>query len=123
MPGVYLTKHPLIFLDGKSELVHQHFVNKAHVADITGLLLHYKFVRGFYSRVVDAVQHRQYWNDSIEYQKYHNVLKDAPNASLCTATAHRLNNVNELIDTQFIHVSDEYVRLRDARSLQQPMFT
>lgn len=110
MPDVYLTKHPLVFIDGNTELVHQHFVNHAKVADISGLLYHYKFANGFKSRVIDALVNRQYWNDSFDYRKYHEVMKSNPDICLKTDSARMLKSVDELIDSGFIQVSKEYVR-------------
>ena len=113
MPGVYLTKHPLVYINGKTELVHQHFVNHARVADITGLLFHYKFVTGFKARVLDALANKQYWNDSCEYLNYLRELESNVDICLKKDSARKLNSVNELIETDYIQVSKDYMRWCD----------
>jgi len=110
MPKVYLTKHPLMYLDGKTELVHQHFVNYASVADITCVLYHYKFVTGFQALVNDAVKNGQYWNDSMEYRKYYEVLEKNPDICLKSSNARKLGSVNDLVEQDFLQVTDNYLR-------------
>lgn len=109
-PDVYLTKHPLMYLDDKTELVHQHFVNNASVADISCVLYHFKFSNGFHDLVRDAVKNRQYWNDSLEYRKYHQILENTPDICLKTSSAQKLGNINDLIEQDFLHVSDNYIQ-------------
>jgi len=108
LQGVYLIKHPLVFVDGKSELVHQHFVNQAHVADITAVLYHYKFVAGFRCRVKDALLNRQYWAESVEYLNYDRVLEADGDARLISDTSRVLRSVNDLVDAEFLQVTPEY---------------
>jgi len=110
LPEVYLIKHPLVFLDGKVRLVHQHFACRAHVADITGVLYHYKFVHGFAARVDAAVDARSYANDSWEYRHYRAVLDKQPDLCLKQETVQRLESVDELVDQDFLQVSPEYER-------------
>ena len=109
LPDVYLIKHPLIFLDGMVEYVHQHFVNHATIADVTGVLLHYKFVEGFAEKINDAISNKQYIEDSKEYQQYHQVLDTHPHLSLKTESAVKLHSVNDLVQARFLHVSEQYL--------------
>src|SRR5919107_4960035 len=46
---ILLTKHPLVFLDGKVKPLHPgtHWVANAKIADISCVLLHYKFLDGY----------------------------------------------------------------------------
>jgi hypothetical protein len=106
---VYLTKHPLLLRDGKTRLVHQHFVDHAAVADISGVLYHYKFVPGFRAKVDAAVQSRAYANGSWEYQHYQRALDRDPNMSLCKPTAERLHSVDRLVEQGFLHVTDAFL--------------
>src|SRR5919107_954035 len=61
----YLTKHPLVFLDGKVKPLHPgtHWVANARIADITCVLFHYKFLDGFFQKqAAQAVREGQYYN-------------------------------------------------------------
>ena len=109
LPDVYLIKHPLIFMDGMVEYVHQHFVDHASIADVTGVLYHYKFVDGFAAKVNDAILNKQYIEDSKEYQQYHQVLNTHPHLSLKTESAVKLHSVNDLVQARFLHVSEQYL--------------
>ena len=109
LPDVYLIKHPLIFMDGKVEYVHQHFVDHASIADVTGVLYHYKFVGGFAAKVDDAIANKQYAEDSGEYQHYRQVLDKHPHLSLKTDSAAKLNNVNDLVQGKFLQETEQYL--------------
>jgi glycosyl transferase family 2 len=108
LENVYLIKHPLMFCDGKAKLVHQHFVDYASVADLTGVLYHYKFIKGFDHQVRDAVSQKQYASDSYEYRAYHNVLERNPNLCLKYESAKRLESVNQLVGEHFLHITRDY---------------
>ena len=108
LPDVYLIKHPLLLRDGRTRLVHQHFVDHAAVADVTGVLYHYKFVPGFQAKVDDAVRTGQYADDSWEYRRYQKVLEREPDLNLKTDTSRELRSVNDLVSEGFLQVTDEY---------------
>lgn len=109
LPGVFLIKHPLIFMDGKTELVHEHFVDHASVADTVAVLYHYKFISGISARIDNALKERQYSHDSVEYQKYYQVMKKTPDICLKTDSAMKLESVNDLVDLNFLQVSKDYL--------------
>jgi hypothetical protein len=108
LPEVYLIKHPLLFLDGRTRLVHQHFVDHASVADISGVLYHYKFPPGFGAKVEYAVRTKAYASDSWEYVRYKRVLDETPDLSLKAETARQLRGVNDLVADGFLQVTDAY---------------
>ena len=108
LPDVYLIKHPLMLRDGRTRLVHQHFVDHAAVADVTGVLYHYKFLPGFHAKVDDAVRTGQYADDSWEYQRYQKVLERKPNLRLKTDSARELQSVNDLVSEGFLQITDNY---------------
>ncbi len=106
---VYLSKHPLLLTDGRTRLVHQHFVDHAAVADISGVLYHYKFVPEFRVKVDAAVRSGVYADGSWEYQRYQRALADTPELDLRSPAAQRLKGVNELVDQGFLQVTDQYL--------------
>lgn len=51
-----LTKHPLMFIDNRIiPFSHPHYCARAKLADVTGVLLHYKFVEGFDQRALSVL--------------------------------------------------------------------
>ncbi len=106
----WLTKHPLVktgsgvraFEDG------EHHVTGARYADVTGVLLHYKFTPSFRAYVEESVRRGQHWNDSEEYRAYKDVLKKEPRLSLQQGTSRRWKGVDALVDEGFLMMSDAY---------------
>jgi ubiquinone/menaquinone biosynthesis C-methylase UbiE len=85
-------------------------VDHATVADVTGVLYHYKFVPGFRTKVDDAVRTGQYAAASFEYQRYQAALEREPDIVLGSASARRLVSANELVAEGFLQVTDDYRR-------------
>ena len=104
-----LWKHPLSFSDGKTRLVSSHIVTNAHIADFSCILYHYKFISNFPVKVKEAVRLENYQNNSYEYKKYHDVLERNPDLVFKQKTSRLLRNVNELVDNEFLVVSQDYM--------------
>jgi len=104
-----LWKHPLFFSDGKTLLVCSHMVTNAYIADFSCILYHYKFISNFPVKVEEAVRLKNYWNNSYEYKKYHDVLERNPDLVFKQKTSRLLRNVNELVDNGFLVVSQDYM--------------
>lgn len=107
----YLTKHPLVrFEKGMNIWPHSaHKIENARIADITGVLLHFKLIDYFPEIVSRAVRERSYGKASTEYEKYHAVIKKHPEFSMKQETSRELKDTNELIDNEFLAVSRQYV--------------
>ncbi|MCP4397074.1 MAG: glycosyltransferase family 2 protein [bacterium] len=106
---VLLIKHPLIFLDRNILPVGSlHRVFQGCIADFTCVLLHYKFTDDFYAYTSRSVQEENHWKNSLRYKEYYEVLKHEPHLSMQQKTSKRLKHVNELIDNQFLIVSEKY---------------
>lgn len=105
-----LTKTALVFIDERVKtFVHWHLVRNALIADSTCVLKHYPFVSSFYAKVQDAATTGRYGNVTTdEYKAYWEVLKRNPNLSLKTATARRFTGLEQLIEEEFLVVSNKY---------------
>ena len=108
-----LRKYPLLFFDGALELSGVHAVFDARVADLTCVLLHYKFY---------AFSLREYWHTSIKqkkdkenprrrqvYRQYMEVLEGSPSLRIKRETSKELSGVNDLLDNRFLVTSEDYV--------------
>src|SRR5215208_2312581 len=109
-----LTKFPLVFSDGRVNPIDgsSHWVDNARVADFTCVLLHYKFLDGyFHQQATQAVREGQYHKNSARYKKSLQVLKRNPSLRVKRETARELRAVSELVENQFLVVSEEYMML------------
>ncbi len=99
-----LTKMPLFFVDDGLEIFPhtEHFVENAYCADVTGVLLHYKFIGGFKQRVQHAVDGQYHWGNSLEYKLYANALKQHPNLSPFSQHAQRWQSTDALVNQGFL---------------------
>jgi len=104
-----LTKHPLVFLDGKvTPVVGPHWCGGARVADFTGVLFHYKFLDGLLHEQSKRAEIRT-GAGRARYKKYLEVLEKTPSLSIKNVTARELKSVNDLVSTQFVTVSRQYM--------------
>ncbi len=109
-----MTKLPLVFLDDKIKPFNgnSHWVDNARIADFTSVLLHYKFLDGYFHRqVVRAIQEGQHYDNSVEYKKYLRVLENNPRLAIKGESARELESVNELVENHFLVVSEDYMVL------------
>src|SRR5919107_235052 len=107
-----LTKHPLVFLDGKVKPLTPgpHWVANAKIADISCVLLHYKFLDGyFHKQAAQAVREGQYYNASARYKRYLEALDKNPTLKMKQESARELRGVNDLVENGFLVVSEEYM--------------
>jgi hypothetical protein len=118
-----LTKHPLIYLDGTLEPVtNPHYCNNATVADVTGVIRHYKFTPSFKEKVSESRAAKRYVKFAQnQYEEYHRKIGERSSIRIDTPGTRLLHNVNQLLDEGFIATSpafEEYVLqvAREARS-------
>src|SRR5215203_6371012 len=110
----WLTRWTPTFSDGKlKHFTHDaHRVEDARVADLTCVLLHYKFLdEHFHKKVAQAVREENYPYNSRQYKRYLQVLENSPSLQLKRETARELRSVNDLVENQFLVVSEEYMML------------
>src|SRR5215212_5325846 len=110
----WLTRWTPTFSDGKLKYFtyDAHRVDDARVADLTCVLLHYKFLdEHFHKQVAQAVREENYPYNSRQYKRYLEVLENSPSLQVKRETAGELRSVNDLVENQFLVVSEEYMML------------
>ncbi|MDO6688121.1 MULTISPECIES: glycosyltransferase family 2 protein [unclassified Agarivorans] len=115
-----LTKHPLAYIDGEIDiLTDPHYCNKSKVSDVTGVLLHYKFVNAAYSYISDRVNNGllSYYADQ-EYRAYKGTYENGKKLSLFSKNSIFYNSIDELIEKKFVHISTSYTRF--LRGVESP---
>ena len=116
-----LTKYPLLFADGTVQPSESssHRIRGGRVADTTCLLQHYKFHRDFENQCREIVKEKSYFKDSLEYQQYLKVLKEEESLVLKTGDSKRFRHVNQLIDDNFLVVSEAFRKYVHAASCKK----
>jgi len=110
-----LTKHPLVFVDEKIKPkdLSAHSVSNARIADFTCVLFHYKFLKNHLHERVRQVVRQDWFSPKYgeKYKKWLGVLEKNPSLRVKDETARELRSVNELVENQFLVVSEEYMML------------
>lgn len=109
--GLLQTKHPLVFAGEDVRVLHYdgHF-SVGEVADVSGVLLHYKFLSNLYDYAREALEEGQHWDDSAHYRGFYEVLGEDPDLTLHGPGARRLERTEQLLEEEFLTASDRYVR-------------
>jgi len=104
-----LTKHTLLRLTGglRPGDLRIHHIDNAVIADVSGVLYHYKFHTGFREYARRVVAEGTHSNGSEEYRAYLKSLEN-DDLTLKTDTMRRLDSIRELVDCDFLSVSDQY---------------
>lgn len=107
---VFLTKHPLLRRGSgaRPSITSSHYCHGAHVADVSCLLRHYKFDRGFPQRCREAVRRGSHFGGSQEYRAYVRWLDSGPDPALPTGRCRWLESADQLVDEGFLAVSADY---------------
>jgi hypothetical protein len=92
----------------------EHFVTGARLADVSGVLLHYKFTGASFEQVREEKQREQHYGKATIYKRYDEVLTKDGALCLRGATARELSNTDELVESGFLVASDEYARWVEA---------
>jgi hypothetical protein len=108
----FLTRFALMFSDGRVKPFagSGHWVDEARVADLTCVLFHYKFLDGYLRKKAAEGLEQQHWNAS-HYRKYLKALDSDLSLQLKQESARELRSVNDLVENQFLVVSEEYMML------------
>jgi hypothetical protein len=109
--SAFLTKHPLVFLDGNVKPMPPHWVSNARVADFTGVLLHYKFLADHLHKQATQAPRARSPEARARYNKYLEALEETPDLVVKGEAARELKSVNDLVDNGFLVVSEEYMML------------
>jgi hypothetical protein len=107
-----LTKHPLVFADDSVGVYTYdgHFSTRAPVADISTVLLHYKYVASLPARVQRTVAEGWHNKAGALYGGLADGLGAQPDLCLRLDTARELKDVDQLVDEGFLVVTDQYRR-------------
>lgn len=108
---IWLTKHALLKVDGRLlPFVHQHLHAFCRIADVSGVLYHYKFSPRFAEVVERALEEKQYWGDSEGYDRYSEALQSGEDVRLTDEHSVRLTTARKLLDQGFLDAPDDFLQ-------------
>jgi hypothetical protein len=102
-----LTKHSLFKAGADLDLFpHPHYVNNANLADVSGVLLHYKFAS---NAIADALQNQEAFKaNSDGYRRMVDTIRTRPDATIKGPAARVFRGAASLLDEGFLFASDDY---------------
>lgn len=103
-----LTKSPLVFPSRGARVIDSHDCQDARLADVSTVLRHYRFDRGFFDACRRAVERGNYHDGSKAQAAALAALDADPRLSLKRDTARRWTGPDALVDEGFLVVSDAF---------------
>jgi hypothetical protein len=104
-----LTKHPLFHTGrGVDLFTHVHFANRARLADVSAILLHYKFVSDASRMALENM--RAFPSNSGNYERMREVLESNPAIRFTSEASMQFGRVEDLCADGFVVCSPEYRR-------------
>ena len=94
-----------------------HYVSGSRVADVQGLLLHYRFDASFRELCIRHVREKSHFNRSAEYRCYLAALDAKPDLSLRDAWSVRYHSARQMLEAGSISVSGRFVDFATGPSL------
>jgi hypothetical protein len=73
-----LTKIPFVRWLPGTRYQHPHATTPIKLSEVTGVLLHFKFLEDFFERVKTEVSRKEHWDGASEYARYQARLNDNP---------------------------------------------
>ena len=102
-----LSKHSLFRPDAGVQLFpHVHFVDKSRLADVSGVLLHYKLTS---NAMAVAMQNRDHFKENSKtYNAFIEVIKEQSTREIIRESAERFQRSVELVERKFLMMSPAY---------------
>jgi hypothetical protein len=111
-----LSKHSLFRTSEGLELFpHVHFVNKARVADVSCVLLHYKLVSNAYE--TSSQNKEAFIGTGKGYSDLMRLIEERPEQRIKTETAVELHTIADLLESNFLFLSNDYSQYAKAAGL------
>jgi hypothetical protein len=109
-----LNKVPLFKYSKEVRLIEGfHFIENAKASDLTGVILHFKYLHDFRERVVEEAGREEHWDAGIEYKAYFEALSRDTSINPYHEGSVRYTAWQQLVDLGFMRNSpalSKYVR-------------
>jgi hypothetical protein len=109
-----LTKIPLLRWSPGTRYLHPHATTPIKLADVTGVLLHFKFLEDFFSRLNIEISRKEHWDSASEYYRYLKKLKNKTKFSFVYDGSVAYEDSEQLVRSGFMREDDRWKRIRTA---------
>jgi len=111
-----LTKVPLVRWDDTSRYLQStHWISPKAVAQVTGVLLHAKFLDDFYHRALQEAARGERYDGSAEYIRYARSLSKDPNMTFMFEGSARFEGTAQLVRLGIMHEPLDWAAARKSR--------
>ena len=107
-----LYKVPFVRWLSGARYEHPHATTPVKLSEITGVLLHFKFLEDFAERVATEVARKEHWDGASEYSRYLAKLKDKPSLSLQYPGSVEYEGSDQLVALGLLKEDHGWARIR-----------
>lgn len=108
--GPNIRKVPLILWQPGDAYKSAHSCNDVPLADITGVLLHFKYFSDFHEKAIIEAQRKEHKSGGDEYAIYMRLLSEMPDISFMSELSRRYTSSLDLVKMQLIFCSSAYLK-------------
>jgi len=103
-----LSKFPLIKFNPCMRLSRgAHLIRGARIANMRGVLFHFKFFNDFLGRVAEEVKREEHWKKAFEYKRYMKKINQNSELSLYYSKSGKFSNSNQLVKLGIMKSSEK----------------
>jgi glycosyltransferase involved in cell wall biosynthesis len=115
-PAPNLRKIPFVRWLPGTRYPNAHATTPIKLSDVTGVLLHFKFLEDFSARVTIEVGRKEHWQSASEYRRYLTKLKHGPGLSFHYDGSVAYQDSQQLVRLGLMREDDAWMRIRTASS-------
>jgi glycosyltransferase involved in cell wall biosynthesis len=115
-PAPNLRKIPFVRWLPGTHFPNPHATTPIKLSDVTGVLLHFKFLEDFSARVNIEVGRKEHWQGASEYRRYLTKVRHEPGLSFHYDGSAAYENSEQLVRLGLMRDDDAWMRLRAASS-------
>ena len=119
-PAPILTKIPLVRWLAGTKYRHPHATTPIKLSDVTGVLLHFKFLEDFFDRVSTEVNRKEHFDGASEHARYLAMLKRHPSLSFHYAGSVEYEGSEQLIRLGLLREDQGWKAKRHAGAVNNP---
>jgi glycosyltransferase involved in cell wall biosynthesis len=109
-----LTKIPFLRWLPGTRYSHPHATTPIKLSDVTGVLLHFKFLEDWFARVNIEVSRKEHWDNASEYYRYLKRLKHGAEFSFVYDGSIAYSDSDQLVGLGLMCEDDGWKRIRTA---------
>lgn len=107
--GPNLRKVPLIQWQDGDSYTSAHSCSPVQLADITGVILHFKYFSDFHEKVAIEAGRKEHANMGMEYSIYLDAISETPEVSFLSELSRKYSSTTELVKLQLLFCSKEFI--------------